>query len=112
MTEKEKQELLEGTEELDKATVYLSAVSLGLSMICLWAEQAEDELRKLGFFKFSFKQDYNRCENMMNNLEISLRQYGIDNHLLSKYFDIVEPKLIQYLFEESKKCNKQNQEQI
>ena len=114
MTKEEKQkkdELLAKTKEAENATVYMSGIYLLLSIIGLWTDMAEDNLKKLGIHKFSFKQDFNRCKNMMNGLEVSLREYGIDCELLCKYFDIVEPELMAYLFKEAEKCNKQNQYQ-
>lgn len=115
MTKEEKQEkdendeMLAQTDEAKNATVYMSGIYLLLSIIGLWTDMAADNFKKLGIYKFTFKQDFNRCRNMMNNLEVSLRDYGIDCELLSKYFDIVEPELMEYLTREAEKCNKQNQ---
>lgn len=80
------------------------------SVICLWFDLAEDELKKAGGTTFDFKFEFNALKKMMNRFEVNLRKYVVKkeemmdetwniNGRLEEVLDEAKDKMTDYMNE-------------
>ena len=91
-------EKIRQSKEFNDAAFYLSGIYQLLSVICLWWDEAEDNLKATGAYGFDFKHDFVSCMKMLNRFEVRLRRYVTDWESLCKEFDELEPTLRRFIF--------------
>ena len=94
-------EKIRETDECMNAAYYLSGVYQLVSVIVLWLEEAEENLRAAGVFGFEFKQNFLACATQMNRFEIRLRASVECWDEINRKFDALEPILRKFVFEEN-----------
>lgn len=75
------------------SVLYIGGVYLLNSVMCLWWDLAEDELRKAGGLSFDFKQDFNAAKNTMNRFEKRLRGYVVKKEEMMNEFETINKRL-------------------
>ena len=99
MTQQQIDKLM-NSKEFNDAAFYLGGIYQLLSVICLWWDEAEDNLKATGAYGFDFKHDFVSCMKMLNRFEVRLRRYVTDWETLCKEYEELEPMLRQFVFGE------------
>ena len=98
VTSKDMEKIRE-TDECMNAAYYLSGVYQLISVILLWLEEAEDNLRAAGVFGFEFKKNFMACANQLNSFEIRLRSSVEIWDEINMKFGALEPMLRKFVFD-------------
>lgn len=94
-------EKIRETDECMNAAYYLSGVYQLISVILLWLEEAEENLRAAGVFGFEFKQNFLACAKQLNSFELRLRSSVEIWDEINRKFGALEPILRKFVFEEN-----------
>lgn len=89
------------TDECLNAAYYLSGVYQLVSVILLWLEEAEENLRAAGVFGFEFKKNFLACANQLNSFELRLRSSVEIWDEINTKFGALEPMLRKFVFDNS-----------
>lgn len=92
-------EKIRETDECMNAAIYLSGVYQLISVIVLWLEEAEENLRAAGVFGFEFKQNFLACAKQLNSFELRLRSSVEIWDEINMKFGALEPMLRKFIFD-------------
>lgn len=92
-------EKIRETDECMNAAYYLSGVYQLISVILLWLEEAEENLRTAGVFGFEFKQNFLACAKQLNSFEVRLRSSVEIWDEINMKFGALEPMLRKFVFD-------------
>lgn len=91
-------EKMKSKPEFENAAFYLGGVYSLLSIMCLWWDEAEENLKAAGGYGFNFKQSFIDCKKSMNKFEVVLRKYVCNWQAVSEEFEELEPTLRRFYF--------------
>lgn len=92
-------EKIRETDECMNAAYYLSGVYQLVSVILLWLEEAEENLRSAGVFGFEFKKNFLACAKQLNSFEVRLRSSVEIWDEINMKFGALEPMLRKFVFD-------------